>query len=232
MNNGQPVNAVAGKIVVVTADQKFENCVRAVFELIEQVELEVFPARLSNGDIDVRSSAVLVADLDNSDEQELQALEQIAARVGHRAAIIAVTQRFDGSVARRLMQMRVADLLIKPVQGSELLRACVRVAEGRANADAKEAQIFTFLPAVGGAGVTTLAIQTAMLLLNCGKGRKTATCLVDLDFQHGACADYLDLEPRLNLGEIEPRPERLDRQLLEVMLSYHASGLALVAAPN
>ncbi|MGH6675010.1 MAG: AAA family ATPase, partial [Xanthobacteraceae bacterium] len=55
---------------------------------------------------------------------------------------------------------------------------------------------------------------------------------VDLDFQHGACADYLDVEPRLNLGEIEPRPERLDRQLLEVMISQHPSGLALVAAPN
>jgi pilus assembly protein CpaE len=56
--------------------------------------------------------------------------------------------------------------------------------------------------------------------------------LVDLNFQHGAVADYLDLEPRLNLAEIEPRPDRLDRQLLEVMLSYHASGLAVVAAPN
>ena len=56
--------------------------------------------------------------------------------------------------------------------------------------------------------------------------------MVDLDFQHGAVADYLDLEPRLNLAEIEPRPDRLDRQLLEIMLSYHASGLAVVAAPN
>src|SRR5581483_2903580 len=53
-----------------------------------------------------------------------------------------------------------------------------------------------------------------------------------LDFQHGACADYLDIEPRLNLGEIEPRPERLDRQLLEIMISQHPSGLSVVAAPN
>ena len=77
-----------------------------------------------------------------------------------------------------------------------------------------------------------MAVQTAMLLLNSGARGKTATCLVDLDFQHGACADYLDIEPRLNLGEIEPRPERLDRQLLEVMISQHASGLSVVAAPN
>ena len=32
-----------------------------------------------------------------------------------------------------------------------------------------EAQIYTFLPAVGGVGVTTLAIQTALLLLNSGQ---------------------------------------------------------------
>jgi pilus assembly protein CpaE len=76
-------------------------------------------------------------------------------------------------------------------------------------------------------------VQTAMVLLNSGGPRaKPSTCLVDLDFQHGTVADYLDLEPRLNLAEIEPRPDRLDRQLLEVMLSYHASGLAVVAAPN
>jgi pilus assembly protein CpaE len=112
------------------------------------------------------------------------------------------------------------------------VRACARVAKAPANAETTEAQIFTFLPAVGGAGVTTLAVQTAMLLLNSGARGKTSTCLVDLDFQHGACADYLDIEPRLNLGEIEPRPERLDRQLLEVMLSQHPSGLSVIAAPN
>ena len=143
-----------------------------------------------------------------------------------------MTQSFDESVARTLMQMRVADFLVKPVSPVELVRTCARVANGPAAAETTEAKIFTFLPAVGGAGVTTLAVQSAMMLLNSGQRGKSLTCLVDLDFQHGACADYLDLEPRLNLGEIEPRPERLDRQLLEVMLSHHPSGLAVVAAPN
>jgi pilus assembly protein CpaE len=139
---------------------------------------------------------------------------------------------FDGAAVRRLMQLRVADFLVKPVPPVELAQTCARVAKKPAATDTAEAQILTFLPAVGGAGVTTMAVQTAMLLLNSGARGTTATCLVDLDFQHGACADYLDIEPRLNLGEIEPRPERLDRQLLEVMISQHASGLSVVAAPN
>src|SRR6202049_840140 len=146
--------------------------------------------------------------------------------------VVVVTQAFDASVARTLLQMRVADFLVKPVAPIELVRTCARVAKGPATSEATEAQIYTFLPAVGGAGVTTLAVQSAMMLLNSGQRGKPSTCLVDLDFQHGACADYLDIEPRLNLAEIEPRPDRLDRQLLEIMLSHHSSGLAVVAAPH
>ena len=164
---------------------------------------------------------------------EMQALERLMARIGAWPPVIVVTQSFDATVARTLLQMRVADFMVKPVSPVELVRTCARVAKSAtASAEATESEIYTFLPAVGGAGVTTLAVQTAMMLLNSGPRGKSSTCLVDLDFQHGACADYLDLEPRLNLGEIEPRPERLDRQLLEVMLSHHPSGLAVIAAPN
>jgi pilus assembly protein CpaE len=56
--------------------------------------------------------------------------------------------------------------------------------------------------------------------------------LVDLNFHNGACADYLDIDARLNVKELELNPERLDGQLLEGMLSRHSSGLAVVAAPN
>jgi len=220
-------------VVVVTADGAFEESVRATFGARAQIELDVVIGTLSDQDhLDIDGASVIVADLDPGDEVELQALERLMTRIGAWPPVVAVTRSFECNVARRLMQMRVADLLIKPVPPVDLVQTCARVAKPPASADGKESQIFTFLPAVGGAGVTTLAVQTAMLLLNSGTRAKTATCLVDLDFQHGACADYLDIEPRLNLSEIEPRPERLDRQLLEVMLSHHSSGLAVVAAPN
>lgn len=234
MRTGEPMRAAAAPgIVALTADPAFEDAVRAAFSSIAQVGLSVVKAKPSEGaDIDVASATILIVDVEDGDDSELAALESIIKRIGGRPPVIAVTRNFDGALARRFMQMRVADLLVKPVPPVELMRACTRLAKSAAAGDTADAQIFTFLPAVGGAGVTTLAVQTAMLLLNSGARGKTATCLVDLDFQHGACADYLDIEPRLNLGEIEPRPERLDRQLLEVMLSYHASGLAVVAAPN
>jgi len=220
-------------VVILTADEGFEESVRATFGASPRIGLDVVKGRLSTCDqIDVDGATVVVADIDAGDDAELEALQHLLSRIGSWPPVVAITQSFDGGVARRLMQMRVADCLVKPVPPAELVQTCARVAQRPANPEAAEAQIFTFLPAVGGAGVTTLAVQTAMLLLNSGASGKTATCLVDLDFQHGACADYLDIEPRLNIGEIEPRPERLDRQLLEVMIAQHASGLAVVAAPN
>jgi pilus assembly protein CpaE len=226
--------AGATQVVVVTADSEFEALVRATFGASAQIALRVISGTLAavEGEIDTQSTTVAVIDLDTAPTDDMQALERLMAREGAGLPVVAVTRTVDANLARTLLQMRVADFLVKPVSPVELVRTCARVANGPATTAPVEAQIYTFLPAVGGAGVTTLAIQSALLLLNSGARGKSSTCLVDLDFQHGACADYLDIEPRLNLAEIEPRPDRLDRQLLEVMLSHHASGLAVVAAPH
>lgn len=225
------------KVVLVTPDEAFAASARATFGASKAIELAIVAQTLTAAadTLDTAGATVVVADLDAGNDQELAALARLLAALGGEAPVIAVTQSFDAAVARILVQMRVADFLVKPVAPLDLVRACAAASRkpGGQSGMPTEATIHTFLPAVGGAGVTTLAVQAAMLLLNSGGPRsKSSTCLVDLDFQHGAVADYLDLEPRLNLAEIEPRPDRLDRQLLEVMLSYHASGLAVVAAPN
>jgi len=227
-------SASKSQVVVLTADAGFAEEARSAFGTMGQSAVSVASGSLSalGDNFQTEGAAVALIDLDVGVATEMQALERLMASIGDRPPVVVVTQAFDAAVARTLLKMRIADFLVKPVAPDELVRTCARVAKGAVTADATDAQIYTFLPAVGGAGVTTLAIQSAMILLNSNPRNKPGTCLVDLNFQHGACADYLDLEPRLNLGEIEPRPERLDRQLLEVMLSHHFSGLAVIAAPN
>jgi len=236
MKTGQ-ANREAGTttVVVVTADAAFEAMARATFAASDRIALEVLPGTLAavEGDLDGVNATVMVVDLDGASSADIQALERLTTRAGSRLPpIVAVTGGIDADLARTLVLLRVADFLVKPVQPAELVRTCARVVKTPAAEAQVEAQIYSFMSAVGGAGVTTLAIQSAMILLNSGPRARASTCLVDLDFQHGACADYLDIEPRLNISEIEPRPERLDRQLLEIMLSHHSSGLAVVAAPN
>jgi pilus assembly protein CpaE len=220
------------RIVALTADAAFEGLLRSTFAAEDAVDLVVYAGRLvdAGAKLELREATVLLIDLDAGRHEEVAALQSLAARVAGSLPILVVTEGFSEAVARRLLQIRIADFLVKPVEPVELVRSCARVAAPVPGEAATDAQILTFLPASGGVGLTTLAIETAMLVRKAQ--RSASVCLVDLDFQHGAGADYLDIEPRLDLNEIEPRPERLDAQLLEVMLSHHASGLAVIAAPS
>ncbi len=222
------------RVVAQCRDADFERLLRSTFGADAKIELTVASGAFTETvrKLDMNGATVAIVDVDPASEADLTALAALTQRLGGTPPVIVAIPSFDVSVARQLLQMRVADFVVKPVAPPDLVRACARAAQAAKNvAGTTEAQIFTFLPAAGGVGLTTLAIETAMLLLR-GNGQQSKTCLVDLDFQHGSCCDYLDLEPRLDLDEIEPRPDRLDRQLLEVMISEHQSGLKVIAAPS
>ena len=85
---------------------------------------------------------------------------------------------------------------------------------------------------MGGAGATTLSLAAAAVLGGKSRAGLGQCCVVDLNFQTGVLADYLDLAPNLQFAEIAAAPERLDGHLLKVMLSRHSSGLAILAAPQ
>ncbi len=141
----------------------------ATFGASGAIELRVVRGTVASVDnFATEGVTVVVVDLDAARPEEMAALEHMMVRIGISPPVVVVTQSFDAEVARSLLQMRVADFLVKPVQPIELVRTCARVARS-AVAETKEAQIYTFIPAVGGAGVTTLAIQTALLLLNSGQ---------------------------------------------------------------
>jgi pilus assembly protein CpaE len=222
------------RILVFTADSEFEQAARSSIGAHAQIHLELIDGGIAVADAqrNVESAAVIVADVDADQAEDIAVLQRLAMRFSGTPPIIVVTKAFSETLARRLLQIRIADFLVKPVSPVDLVRACARVTQSSSGENLTEAQIYTFLPAAGGVGLTTIAIETAMLLLRHGQRDGCSTCLVDLDFQQGACADYLDIEPRLDLHEIAPRPERLDRQLLEVMTSHHSSGLSVIATPN
>ncbi len=223
-------------VVVLTADAEFEQLARETFGSASELELRLLAGPLSRAveAPEIEGGSVLIVDIESAaqDGRAMVALERLIARLNGASPVVVVVRSITEAVARLLIQIRVSDFLVKPVASIDLVRACAKATQTPAEKRPLEAEIYTFLPAAGGVGVTTLAIQTAMQLMKSGTRASAATCLVDLDFQQGACADYLDIEPRLDLNEIEPRPERLDRHLLEVMLSRHASGLSVIAAPN
>ena len=221
------------RIALVSTDIAFIKATNTAFGASDSVELLVFEKQIDqiHGELHNSEASVVIIDLDAANLTEIEALQNVMKRLAGEIPVIVITQQFNASTVRVLIQMQVADFLEKPVTTTDLVRACIRALKNPKDMEINsEAKIYTFMPASGGVGSTTLAIHTASLLQN-NTLHGGSTCIVDLNFQHGACAEYLDIEPRFDIDAVQNNPDRLDRQLLEVMLSRHKNGIAVLAAP-
>ena len=225
--------AASKRIALVSPDRAFVQEVRSAFATSEAIELLTVETAITDlrGQLQEVDCGAVIVDMDVSRLEELEALQRVVRRLDGHAPVVVVTQAFDAAAVRILVQLHVADFLVKPVSTADLVRSCIRALQGPGRAENADSQIYAFMPAAGGVGATTLALQTAWQLHH-SLSRPASTCIVDLNFQQGSCAEYLDLEPLFDIAEIENQPERLDRQLLDVMLSKHESGVCLLAAPT
>jgi pilus assembly protein CpaE len=221
------------KVALVSTDKSFAQDTRGAFSASDTIELVPIekPVTALRGELHESEFGAAIIDLDTANLDALEALRREIRRLEGRTPVVVVTNEFNASAARILVQLQIADFLVKPVSTADLVRSCLRALQGAGREENTESQVYTFMPAAGGVGNTTLALQTAFLLQE-SVTRGASTCVVDLNLQQGACAEYLDLEARFDIAEVENQPERLDRQLLDIMLSRHESGLSVLAAPQ
>ena len=79
----------------------------------------------------------------------------------------------------------------------------------------------------GGAGTTSLAIASAHAL---HRRTRRPVCVIDLDFELGMVAHYLDIGSTPSLDDLRADPARVDDTFARALVSHHDSGLAVVAA--
>ena len=101
-------------------------------------------------------------------------------------------------------------------------------------------RIFALVGATGGVGTTSLATQLAHEFAVSAASYQTSrrrpadakVCLIDLDFESGACAHHLDLLPSLTLEDLCGPAEQIDKAFTQALVSTHECGISLLAAPN
>ncbi|MGA7325186.1 MAG: response regulator [Rhodomicrobium sp.] len=224
-------------VLLVTRDTEIKQKVEEAFKDKNYFSLRVVDSRMvqfqeSIGE--VKKPELLILDLNTANIIDTEALERIKKSEYADIPVVVISSYLDQDTVRTLVQIKVDDWLPKDCTPHDVYKSCERASRAKVAAAPKRerhATCYTFIPVSGGAGCTTLAIQAAFLLGAKNK-QYESTCLVDLNFQDGAVADYLDLVPAFKVEELSTAPGRLDRQLLEVMLSRHSTGLAVLSAPR
>ncbi len=108
-----------------------------------------------------------------------------------------------------------------------------------ATTHSSEAKCYAFMGASGGTGVTSICIQFAHDIAKRTQKKVSLTaqtdpkvCLIDLDFETGSCAAYLDVPPALEISDICGPASRIDSSIVQALMSHHESGIAVLATPN
>lgn len=150
------------------------------------------------------------------------------------APIIALVEWDAMSRASQAVLAGARAFVTKPIQAEELIAALRQVvgmarAGAEAPAVAKPAgQVIVFCAPKGGTGRTTLAINTALAVLEVAR---EPVVLVDADYASPAADVLLNLPGERDVGHLLPRLARLDDSLVTGVLARHATGLQVLLAP-
>ena len=177
---------------------------------------------------------VVLVDIDLTNDEDLAFVRNLktVARVA-RVPIVALTERSSDLAALRAIRAGADDIILKPVDPAEANEIFKRVSGPHERAplpDTKLGGTISFMHVSGGAGATTLAVNTATLLAEkIGTGE---VCLLDLDIQYGNAANLLDLSAHSPIEGLIDDARRLDRDMLEGMMIKVSNKLRVLTAPR
>lgn len=177
-----------------------------------------------------------IADIRSGATTALGAVERLRA-AWPSAAIFAVAATAEPDQILQAMRAGANEFLAWPARGLDaddaVLDDTFRVALARTverlqsgNAGRRGGLILSFFGAKGGAGTTTLAVNSAIEIARLSK---RPTLIVDLHQFLGEVALFLGVRPRFTVIDAIDNLHRLDQEFLKELVARHKSGLDLLA---
>jgi len=194
-------------------------------------ELDIYPevddlAGLLDSDPDI-----VLVDLDPDPERAIDAIENICGTTS-AVTVMVYSSHIDSELLVRCMRGGAREFLTEPLSAAPVADALVRASVRREEVKRTRkstGKLFVFAGAKGGSGTTTVASNFALSLAKDSGGK---VALVDLDLYLGDAALSLGITPKFSTADALENMSRLDSELLAAMLAKHASGLAVLAAPD
>ena len=195
---------------------------------------------------EAESLQFLAIAMDSEDEANLdQIAAVITAAKEKKIKVILITEDVSPAALHSLLREGGDEFVPYPLPEGELANAIDRVLTPpeevpiapehmnklKATGD-REGVLIAVHGMAGGTGATTLAVNLAWELANVEKEDAPRVCLLDLDFQFGSAATYLDLPRRETVLELLSDTEAMDSEsFMQAMLSFEQQ-LHVLTAPT
>ena len=173
----------------------------------------------------------VIIDLESDVEYALELVEFVAASTS--TTVMVYTSRLDPNVMVRSMRAGAREFLSDPIDpnalSDALTRASSRRSGGKGTAKKAGGKLLVFLGGKGGSGVTTVACNFAVALV---QECQQSAALIDLDLPLGDAALSLGLTTQFSTADALQNADRMDSNFFSKLLTKHSSGLPVLAAPG
>ncbi len=175
---------------------------------------------------------VVILDVDSDPDYVFDLVGRICS--SSPASVMVYSAEADVKQAVRFMRAGASEYFTLPVVVAELSGAIARAAANphapTVPAAKTAGQVFVFLGAKGGCGVTSIAANFAMLV---AQESKQSTLLIDLGLPLGDAGINIGMAgANYSTANALQDPSRLDTRFLSSLVEKHASGLSVLAAPG
>ena len=173
----------------------------------------------------------VIIDLESDVEYALELVEFVASTTS--TTVMVYTSRLDPNVMVRSMRAGAREFLSDPIDSNALsdalMRAGTRRTGGKGSAKKTGGKLLVFLGGKGGSGVTTVACNFAVALV---QECQQSAVLIDLDLPLGDAALSLGLTTQFSTADALQSADRIDTNFFSKLLTKHNSGLPVLAAPG
>lgn len=173
---------------------------------------------------------VVIIDLDSDQNYALELVETLATAAS--TTVMVYSMNNDPNLLMSCMRAGAREFLSQPISISTLNDALSRASARRPAAKLGKSgggKVLVFLGGKGGSGVTTVACNFAVSLVQeCAQ----SAVLIDLDLPLGDAALNLGISPQFSTVDALQNYSRMDQNFLSKLLTKHSSGLFVLAAPG
>ncbi len=184
--------------------------------------------------------------VDEEDESDLSRIETIIATAkAMMIKVILIVQEVSPAALHQLLRLGADDFVPYPLPENALhevierlhkvsAAAAIQTAEPATTTRAKGQRDGVVLPVqglAGGVGTSTFAVNLAWELANVQKENPPKVCILDLDFQRGSTATYLDLPRREAVYELLSDTAHMDSDALLTAMLVFQDRLHVLTAP-
>jgi pilus assembly protein CpaE len=227
---------------VVNGDQ-FDQRVAILEQLLAKLgyvisRKDTITALVNGRELKAHADSLVLIPATETSKVSVEEVIGLASQVKGHAFVIYVADELSQGDYKALIRTGGADCVSWDSAKGEIFEICQRRHAGGAEAARSGAAggspptVISFRGTGGGAGNTTLALETGVHLASLKGKDARRVAIVDLDFQRSVMCDYLNLPPRLDMADLVRNPQRLDDYMLDIFTSKHQSGLDLFASES